>query len=120
GPLRPQALDPADRLANAEVAGMRDRAQGIENPHIEPLQERNRRLRQAADVGRVGEAADAKAERGDIAVILQDRGGLDHATGAGDVHGLWRIDVVGLEDRRIAAAEWGLEAVGEASDEAVA
>src|SRR5690606_6713183 len=109
-----------DRLANAEVARMRNRAQGVEDPQVEALQERYRRFRQAADIGRVGKAADAEAERGDVAVLLRNGDRLEHAPGAGYMHGLRRIDVVGLEDRRIAAAGRRLEAVGEAGDEAVA
>ena len=62
-PLRFDSPDPGKRLIDAEMARMPHIAERIDDPHIEVLEVFERFLGQIADVRRIGDAAEAKAER---------------------------------------------------------
>ena len=70
--------------------------------------------RQAVEVAGIGEPAEAKAERRDVAVLLQERQGRDRAAGPVDAHGSPATMPVLGDDRRIFAAGRRLEAIAEA------
>ena len=109
------ALDPGERLGQAEMARMRRVAQRVDDPDVEPGQRRGAFGRQVAEVAGIGEAAEAEAERGDVAVLLQDGQGGDRAAlprrSSPAVPGA--IAVLG-DDRRIFAAGRRREAIAEA------
>ena len=77
--LRLDPGDPGQRLVEIEMARMRRLAQRVDDPDVEAGQRRDAFGRQALDVGGIGHVAEAEAERGDVAVLLQDRQGLDRA-----------------------------------------
>src|SRR5262245_43658446 len=88
-------------------------AQPVDHPDIEPVQCLEALWRDGVDVRRIGQAADAEAQRLDIAVLEQEgRSGQ----GAALPHNLDRIaglDAMALQDRRIVAPGRCLEAVAE-------
>ena len=59
------------------MRGMGPIAQGVDDPHVEALQEGAARLGNAFHVRRIGERAEAKAERVDLAVVEIERRRLD-------------------------------------------
>ena len=67
------ARDPGERLLEMGVARMRPLAQAVDQPDLDPGQRCERRLGQAVDVGRVGEAADPEAPARQPAVLLLER-----------------------------------------------
>src|SRR5262252_8393979 len=86
-------------------------AQRIEDPHVEIAQSTETRRWNPADVARIGKAAEAKPERSDIAVILQERQHGNGSAGASNGHRHSGHQRVCGRDRRIAAARWRLEAI---------
>ena len=56
------------------MAGMAGIAQPVDDPEVEIFQRRPALRGNVVEVGRVGGVADAKAERGDIAVVNQEGG----------------------------------------------
>ena len=67
------ALDPGERIRDAEMARVRRVAQRIDDPQIEPGERRHAVGRQLDQVARIRDIAEAEAERLDVAVILQER-----------------------------------------------
>src|SRR3990167_6685527 len=63
-PFRLDPPDPVQRLVEIEVAGVRRLAQRVDDPDVETGQKAEAFWLQTFDVGRVGDVADAKAERG--------------------------------------------------------
>ena len=59
-------------------------AQRVDDPDVEPFEQRPARLRNAFDVRRVGEVPDAEPERVDLAVVEVERRRLDRAARALD------------------------------------
>src|SRR5882762_8996903 len=76
GTLRLEALDPAKRVADAEMAGMAGIAQPVDDPEVEVLQRRPAFRRDIVEVGRIGGGPDTEAERRDIAVMNEEGGKL--------------------------------------------
>jgi len=72
GPLRLEAFDPGQRVADAEMAGMAGVAQAVDNPEIEVFQRGKALLGNVVQVGRIGCAADPKTERGNLAMMNQE------------------------------------------------
>ena len=70
GAHRPHALDPADRLRDAEVAAVQRVAERADDPDFEAADRRERLLRKIARVARISERAEAEAERLDLAMHL--------------------------------------------------
>src|SRR4051812_37044641 len=68
GALRFQPLDPGERFGQAEMARMRYRAQGIDDPQIEIAQRRETLIGNVADIRRIGDIADTETKRGDVAM----------------------------------------------------
>src|ERR671927_217029 len=83
----------------------------IEDPDVEGGQCGERVVWESADVRRVCEAAEAEAERFDLAVDLPERMDFDRPPGAFDHERDTGGDVVVLQDRRIIAARRRTEAV---------
>src|SRR5262249_40738487 len=65
----------------------------------------------------IGDVAEAKAERLDLAMALTKGQRIDHAPCPFDVHHLPGLDLMPVEDRRIFAAGRRLEAIVEALTE---
>ena len=72
-PPRPELLDQRERFVDAQMAGMRFVTQGVDDPDVEVGERREALRRQPDQVAGVGEPAKAEAERGDVAMLLQDR-----------------------------------------------
>jgi hypothetical protein len=68
GALRLEAIDPGQRVADAEMAGMVRIAQAVDNPEVEIFEVRPAHFRNIADVGRVGGGAYPIAERRDVSM----------------------------------------------------
>src|SRR5262245_9305054 len=108
------APDPGQRIIDAEMARMRAVAQRIHDPDFGPRERSHARLRQAAQVAGIGKRAEAKTQRRNIAVLLQDGQGLDRTALPVDAQApAWLEPVLG-HDRRVLAARCRLEAVVEA------
>src|SRR5262245_28364875 len=107
-------FDPAQRIVDTEMAGMRAVAQRIHDPDFGPRERSHARLRQAAQVAGIGKRPEAKAQRGNIAVLLQDRQGLDWAALPVDAQVPAGLEPVLRHDRRVLAARRRLEAIIEA------
>ena len=73
GAARLEAIDPGQRVVDAEMAGMPGIAQPVDDPEFEMFQKRPARGRDVADIGRVGGLADPIAERRNIAVLQEER-----------------------------------------------
>ena len=69
---------------------------------------------QVLDVRRVGQVAEAEAERGDVAVVLQNRQSLDRASLPVNINDFARHQTLLVEDWRIFAAGRCHEAIAEA------
>jgi hypothetical protein len=61
GAARLEAVDPGQRVIDAEMAGVAGIAQPVDDPEIEILQERPALGRNVAEVGRIGGVADPVA-----------------------------------------------------------
>lgn len=68
-----QSPDPFKRLAKRQVTWVRPVLQRVDDQHVEVAQPLRGGLRKAADVGAIGERADAKTERYDVAMDLRQR-----------------------------------------------
>jgi hypothetical protein len=115
--LRLQPFDPGQRLADAEMAGMRTVAQRIDDPQIEAFERLDALCGQINEVARIGDAAEAISERGNIAVVLQERQNRDRTALPFDRQRLARFDAVFGSDRRIIAARRRYETVAEAHEQ---
>src|SRR4051794_25251905 len=111
GALRLEALDPGQRIVDAEMAGMRRIAQSVDDPEIEILQRRPALFRNIADIRRIGGVANAVAERGDVAVLHDKRRQRQRPALALDGMAFTGLDRMLVEDRRILAARRRDEAV---------
>ena len=109
-----EPLDPAECVGQREMAWVRPIAQRIDHPGIEPGQRGSAFGRQAAQVAAIGERAEAKTERRNVAVLLEDRQRLDGAARPRNDDWLRGGQPVRLEDRRIVAARRRLETIGKA------
>jgi hypothetical protein len=69
--------------------------------------------RHAVNVRRVGHAADAEAQSVDGAVVHLEGKGGDAAPCPFDFNRFSGLDRIEVENRRIIAARWGVEAIGE-------
>ena len=67
------ALDPGERVGDAEMARVRRVAQRIDDPQIEPGERLGARVRHVDQVAGICDIAEAEAERLDVAVLLQER-----------------------------------------------
>ena len=104
-----------ERVGDAEVARMRMVAQRVDDPQIEPGQRLDARGRHVVQVARIGERAEAEAERLDVAVVLQERQRLDRpALPVDRQRASPALSSCMFEDRRIVAAGRLHEAIGEA------
>ena len=79
GALRLEALDPGQRIVDAEMAGVAGIAQPVDDPEIEVFQGRPALLRDVVEIGRVGGVPDTIAQRGNVAVVNQKGGKLYRA-----------------------------------------
>ncbi len=78
--LRLEALDPRQRVGDAEMAGMRRIAQAVDDPEIEAFCSAGQLSSgMSCRSGVVGGIADAIAERGDVAVLQQEGGQFERA-----------------------------------------
>ena len=114
GAARLDALDPCQRVVEREMAWMRPVAQRVDDPEIETCQGRDALRRDVAEIGRIGEVAEPKAKRRDIAVLLQDT--AEPSIGPpcpSMVTGVPAVSRCSVEDRRIVAAGRRDEAIGE-------
>src|ERR1700688_3813731 len=93
------------------MARMRGFAQSIDDPHIEALERLDTLGGQAAQIAGISERAEAKSERGNVAVGLEARQHLDRAALPAKGDGLAGHQPVLVEDRRVFAAGRGREAV---------
>src|SRR4029077_1370000 len=118
--FRPHALDPGQRLIDAEMARMRGVAERIDDPYIEIAQISQRLLRKIAHVRRIGDTAEAEAERLAGAVDLPEWQRLDHPARALDHHRDAGGQLMLVQDWRIVAAGKRLEAIREARAELIA
>jgi len=71
------ALDVLEGFAEAEVTGVWRGTQSIEDPDVEAGDGTVGFWRDAAQVARVGEGANAEAERNDLAMVLPERQDVD-------------------------------------------
>jgi len=79
-------LDPLERFGDREMARVRPVPQRVDDPDIEAFKRRNRFRRHTGKVAGIGEAAEPEAQRGDIAMLLQDADGQiqeTHSVSAG-------------------------------------
>lgn len=114
GALRLHPLDPGQRLLHAEMTGMGRVTERVDDPHIEVLKEIECRLGEAADIRRIGDVAEAIAERLGRTVLLAKRDCFDDAAGAGKLDRRAGLYLAAIEDGRIVAARIGVEAITEA------
>src|SRR5680860_471306 len=112
GSRRLKPPDPAQRLLHRQMAGMARVAEGIENPQIESFQMRQGLVRKIADVGRIGDPIEAKAECIGLSVPLKERHCLDNAAGPVDADHVASCDVVRTQHGRVLASFRRLEAIG--------
>src|SRR5579864_5856197 len=75
GAARFEAFDPAERVRERKVTRMRRVAQRVDDPDVEIGQGVEADIRDRTEVDRIGEIAETKAERSDVAMLLQDRQG---------------------------------------------
>src|SRR5262245_9761474 len=109
-----EALDPIQRFRDAQVAQVRLVAERIEDPDVEAFEGRDAVGRQTLEIAAIGQAAEAKAERSDVAMVLEDGQGGDWSSLPLDVdHAIWFQPVL-ADDRRILAAGRRGEAIAEA------
>ena len=105
----------ASASVEAEMARMRLVAQRIDDPEVEPGERRDALVRQVAEVARIGQAAEAEAERGDVAMLLQERQRGDRAAlPRRSSPACPAASRCSFEDRRIVAAGRRREAIAEA------
>src|SRR5580700_828453 len=72
GAPRLEAADPLQCIVEREMARVRPIAQRVDDPDVEAGQRRGAFRRHAGQVAGIGEVAEAKTERSDVAVLLQD------------------------------------------------
>src|SRR3954452_3442411 len=104
GTLRLHPRDPRKRFLDGEVARMRRIAECINDPDIEALKMLERLLWEIAHIGRVGDVAEAEAERLGLPMTLAEGQRLDRAPCSLDADHGARPYLVAVEDRRIFAA----------------
>ena len=68
-----EPLDGFESIVDAEVPRVRLLAEGVEHQDVEILQQRPALARDLADVGAVGDVADAEAEDVEMGVLQRDR-----------------------------------------------
>ena len=73
GPFRPDPLDHLQRLLHAEMRGMGLEAESPDNQHIQPLQQLETRIRDAAHIREVGRGAEAPAVDRQLPVQKRNR-----------------------------------------------
>ena len=114
---RLEPLDPAQRLGQAEMAGVRPVAQRIDHPDIEAVERRDAFVRQAAQIAGIAEIAEPEARarecRRAAAGSAAPRSGRPRPS---MVTGRPGRDAVLVQDRRIFAAGRRLKAIVEALD----
>src|SRR3954447_20525980 len=113
GAFRLEALDPRQRVADAEMAGVAGIAQPVDDPEVEVFQRRPAFLGNVVKVGRVGGGSDPEAQRWDPAVVNQEGGKLYRTALPFGLMTLARFDRMARQDRRIVAALGRDEAIGE-------
>ena len=64
-----EAVDPGQRVVDAEVAGMRRKAKPVNDPEIELFQKRPALVRDVVDIWRIGSIGNPVAQRGNIAML---------------------------------------------------
>ncbi len=106
------------RASDAEMARVGRVAQRIDDPDIKAFKKRDRRG-QAGDVGRVGDGAEAEAERWDVAVHLRDGLNVEGAVLARNADLAAVGDAGRPQDGVVAGARLLLETIAEAAGEAV-
>src|SRR5947199_4491134 len=104
GALRPDALDPRQRILDGEMTRMRRIAQRVENPDFEISQYRYAVRRDTVEIARIREIAEPEAERMHVAVGLEERGDHDGAAGALDRQRPICLEPMLGQDRWILAA----------------
>src|SRR6266540_5896439 len=113
GALRLEALDPAKRVVDTEMAGVAGIAKPVDDPEVEVFQRRPAFRRDIVEVGRVGGGPDTEAQRGNPAVVDQEGGKFYGAALPFGLVTLTRFDRMPRQDRRIVAALGRDEAIGE-------
>ncbi|MPL94872.1 hypothetical protein SDC9_41031 [bioreactor metagenome] len=113
GRARPR--DPFERKGKVGMGRVRRAAQRVKHPAVEPLEVAPGRLGDGADVGQIGQPADAEAERVDIAMLDPERGEADRPAGAVDLE--QAVDRAQLADRVIVAVGRLHEGIAEAVDQ---
>jgi len=87
-----RTLDPFQRAGQMRVGGVRRAAQRVEYPAIEAFEIGPCLFGNVRDVRQIGQPADPKAERVDIAVLDAEGLKLDRAARAGDLEGPLAMD----------------------------
>src|SRR5262245_1095523 len=95
------------------MARMRIVTERIEDPNLESRQRLQRPFGKITYIGRIGEAAEAEAERLAGAVDLPERQRFDRAPGTLDADRFAGADLMTLEDRRVFACGRRVETIGE-------
>src|ERR1700676_2994765 len=107
------AFDPAKRVLERKVTRVRPIAQAIAIPTAGAAKGRTVLRWNAAEVARIGEVAEAEAERGDIAVLLEERQDGDRSALPLDGDRRPGGQPALGQDRRVVAAGRRCEAIAE-------
>ena len=114
GAARLEPLDPGERVVEREMARVRPVAQRIDDPDVEAGERRDALRRQAAQVARIGEVAEAEAEEAMSPCSCRIGSAVIGAALPLDGDGLAGRQPVLGDDRRIVAAGRRREAIAEA------
>src|SRR5262245_51905268 len=99
GALRPEALDPRERVSDAEMAGMRCVAQTVEDPEVEVFERAPAFAGDVANIRRIGSVSNAIAERRDVAVLRDESGQRHRAALSKNLLALAGFDSMPRQDR---------------------
>src|SRR5262249_52441538 len=96
------------------MARVRPVTQRLHDPALSPSQRRNAGLGQPAEVAGIGESSETKAQRGNIAMLLENRQRGDRAALSVDGVRQARLQSMLGHDWRVFATRRRLEAIAEA------
>src|SRR5262249_43038146 len=105
------------RLGQTEMARMRHRPQGIDNPQIEIAQGSEALIGYTVNVRRIGDVPDAESQSGDGAMRHDEGQSGDPAPPPPNPHHFSGDDPVKGENRRVVGSRRRNEAIAEAADE---
>jgi len=77
--LGPQFGDPGEGFRQGKMTGVRRVAQSVDDPQVEPLQKTEARDGNGAEIGRIGDLAEAKTERVNLAMFKLERNGIQRS-----------------------------------------